>query len=52
MRGIDGDNLVRARIVRGTSGDAEQILVCHSKTKIFEEGNRGFGRIGKRTTSL
>lgn len=36
VRGIDGDDLMRARVVRGAGGDAEQIFVCHSKKKIDE----------------
>lgn len=33
VRGIDRDDLVRARVVRGAGGDAEQIFVCHSTRK-------------------
>lgn len=33
VRGIDGDDLMRARVVRGAGGDAEQIFVCHSKKR-------------------
>lgn len=52
VRGIHGDDLVRARVIRGTSGDAEQILVCHSKMRLFRDGmGILIGLAGKKTGS-
>lgn len=36
--GVDGDDLVRVRIVRGASGDAEKIFVGHEKKRKYDQG--------------